>query len=120
MISFNKLSRSFRYAWRGVKIVFKEEQNFKIQILIALLILVLMFVFPVKNWEKVALILVVAFVLVLELINSIMERIVDMMTPRLHIYVEAVKDIMAAAVLLSSLSALIIGLIIFIPYLFSK
>ncbi|MEK7508478.1 MAG: diacylglycerol kinase, partial [Patescibacteria group bacterium] len=94
----------------------KEEQNFRIQLMAALAIIVLMFVLPVKNWEKVALLLVTAFVLVLELINSIMERLVDMLKPRLHVYVESIKDIMAAAVLLASLTALAVGFIIFIPY----
>ena len=116
MLQIRKLWRSFYYAWRGVVLVFKEEQNFRIQLIAALAITVLMFVLPVKNWEKVALLLVMAFVLVLELINSIMERIVDMLKPRLHVYVESIKDIMAAAVLLSSLMALVVGLIIFIPY----
>lgn len=117
MLQIRKLLRSFYYAWRGVVLVFKEEQNFRIQLIVALAIAVLMFVLPVKNWEKVALLLVMAFVLVLELINSIMERIVDMLKPRLHIYVESIKDIMAAAVLISSLVALAVGLIIFIPYI---
>ena len=111
------LFRSFYYAWRGVVLVFKEEQNFRLQLAAGLVIIVLMYVLPVKNWEKVALLLVMAFVLVLELINSIMERIVDMLKPRLHIYVESIKDIMAAAVLLASLVALAIGLLIFIPYI---
>lgn len=97
--------------------IFKEEQNFRIQILAGAVALTLMFVLPTRNWEKTALILVVSFVLVLELINSIFERVVDMMKPRVHFYVEAVKDIMAAAVFLASLAALAVGLIIFLPYL---
>lgn len=117
MLQIRKLFRSFYYAGRGVALVFKEEQNFRLQLAAGLVIIILMFVLPVKNWEKVALLLVMAFVLVLELINSIMERIVDMLKPRLHVYVESVKDIMAAAVLISSLVALAIGLIIFTPYL---
>lgn len=97
--------------------VFKEEQNFRIQIIAGLVVFVLMFVFETRDWEKVALILVISFVLVLELINSIFERVVDMMKPRVHFYVEAIKDTMAAAVFLASLTALAVGLIIFIPYL---
>ncbi|MEK9159092.1 MAG: diacylglycerol kinase [Patescibacteria group bacterium] len=116
MLQIRKLFRSFYYAGRGAVLVFKEEQNFRIQLMAALAIIVLMFVLPVKNWEKVALLLVTAFVLVLELINSIMERLVDMLKPRLHVYVESIKDIMAAAVLLASLTALAVGFIIFIPY----
>jgi diacylglycerol kinase len=56
-------------------------------------------------------------VLVLEIINSIFERIVDVYKPRLNPYVRDIKDMMAAAVLIASLGAAIIGLMIFIPYL---
>lgn len=95
--------------------ILKEEQSFRIQVIAAVVIFILMLVLKIRNWEKIALILVISFVLVLELINSIFERVVDMMKPRVHYYVEAVKDIMAAAVFLASLAALAVGLIIFLP-----
>ncbi len=117
MFNFRKIIKSFRYALKGLVLVFKEEQNFRIQIIAALAVFILMFVFETKNWEKVALILVISLVLVLELINSIFERVVDILKPRVHFYVEAIKDIMAAAVFLASLTALAVGLIIFIPYI---
>jgi len=116
MFNFRKIIKSFSYALSGLKIVLKEEQSFRVQITASVIVIFLMFYFPTRNWEKVALILVITLVLVLELINSIFERFVDMLKPRLHFYVEAVKDVMAAAVFLASLMAVIIGLIIFIPY----
>ena len=108
--------RSFGYSLKGLGLIFREEQSFRAQIIAALAVIVIMFVLPVKNWEKVALILVISWVLVIELINSILERMADILKPRVHLGVEAIKDIMAAAVFISSLTALIIGLIIFIPY----
>lgn len=108
--------RSFGYAIKGLVLIFKEEQSFRAQAAAAVVVVVIMFVLPVKNWEKVALILVISWVLVLELINSILERLVDILSPRVHLGVEAIKDIMAAAVFIASLTALIIGLLIFIPY----
>lgn len=116
MFHFRKMIRSFGYAIKGLGLIFKEEQSFRVQVAAAVVVIVIMFVLPVKNWEKVALILVMGWVLVLELINSILERIVDILKPRVHLGVESVKDIMAAAVLIASFTALIIGLIIFIPY----
>ena len=118
MFQLNKLFKSFKYALKGLVVIAKEEQNFRIQLLIGVVVVFLMFYFPLRNWEKVALILVLAFVLVLELINSIFERFVDMLKPRLHFYVETIKDVMAATVFLASLAALVIGLIIFIPYFY--
>lgn len=117
MLNIWKLIKSFKYALKGLILIFKEEQSFRLQVIAAVVIFILMFALQIRNWEKVALILVVTFVLVLELINSIFERVVDMMKPRVHFYVEAVKDIMAAAVFLASLAALAVGLIIFIPRL---
>ena len=68
-------------------------------------------------WERVALLLLITAVLVLELINSVFERISDGLKPRLHPMVKDIKDIMAGAVFLSSLVAAIIGILIFWPYL---
>jgi diacylglycerol kinase len=56
-------------------------------------------------------------VLVLELMNSIFERMVDILKPRIHHYVEDIKDIMAGTVLVASLGSALIGLLIFWPYI---
>jgi len=76
-----------------------------------------MFYFRVKPWETVALVLVIVSVLVLELLNTIFEHLSDILKPRLHHYINIIKDLMAAAVLLASLGAIVVGLIIFWPYL---
>jgi diacylglycerol kinase len=56
--------------------------------------------------------------MLMELANSAVERVADILKPRIHDYVKEIKDIMAAAVFLASMSAVVIGLIIFLPYLF--
>lgn len=117
MINIKQFLKSFTYALRGFYIIWKEEQSFRVQIFAALLIFILALVLKVKNYELLVLVLISAFVLVLEVLNSILERIVDALKPRINIFVEAIKDMMAAAVLLSSLSAVIIGIIIFAPYI---
>ena len=116
MNSFRKLFKSFRYAVRGLKYVLKNEQNFQIEILGGIFVVILMFLFPTRNLEKFALFIVIFAVLVMELINTIFERVVDMLKPRVHPYAQLVKDVMAAAVLLSSIGAVIVGIIIFWPY----
>jgi len=116
MFSIKRLFRSFRYAAKGFLTVLREEQSFQIQLIIGIFIIALIFFFKVKVWETVALLLMVTMVLVLELINSIFERIVDVLKPRLNIYIEEIKDIMAATVLLSSVVSAIVGIIIFWPY----
>lgn len=116
MISISRFLRSLRFALKGLATVFREEQSFRIQLLAAFITFGLGTYFRVSKSEAVALILVASSVLVLELVNSTLERVVDYMKPRLHHYVEVVKDMMAGAVLVASLGAAIIGIIIFYPY----
>jgi len=116
MFSIKKIIQSFRYAYRGFKHTFKNEQNFRVQLLIALVVIVAMILFHVEIWEAIVLLLLIILVLVLELINTTFEKMIDILRPRIHSYVEIIKDIMAAAVLISSVGAAIIALLIFVPY----
>ncbi len=117
MMSICQFVRSFKYALSGLYIVWREEQNFRVQIVAALLVFILALLLKIKHYEFLVLVMISVFVLVLEVLNSILERIVDAMRPRINIFVEAIKDMMAAAVLLASLFSVIIGLIIFLPYI---
>jgi len=76
-----------------------------------------MVLFRVKQWEAIALIFVICAVLFTEILNTVLERMVDILQPRLHHYSEIIKDMMAAAVFLTSSGALLVGIIIFYPYL---
>ena len=93
----------------------KEEQNLRFQTIIGLLAIILIFILPALNWQRAAIIIVVCLVICLELINSVVERISDILKPTIHHYVKQLKDIMAAAVFVASLGALAVGIIIFIP-----
>jgi diacylglycerol kinase len=109
--------RSFRYAAHGVARVWREEQNFRIQAAGALIVIFAMFAFGLRSSEKAILTLAAAIVLVLELLNSAIERVVDMLKPRLHNQVEEIKDVTAAMVLTASVGAAVVGVLIFWPYL---
>jgi undecaprenol kinase len=117
MTTLQRLAKSFRYAARGIARVAREEQNFRIQLSLAALTVALMFLLGLSPAEKALLLLAAGFVLVLELANSIVERMVDLLQPRVHHHVEEVKDTMAGAVLVASVGAALIGLIIFLPHL---
>ena len=118
MLNFKNFFGSFRYAFRGLKRALCYEQNFQFQLIMGVLILILSFYFNLRIWEKITLILVVSAVLVLELINAAFEKLSDILKPRIHIYIEEIKDILAGTVLIASIAALIIGLLIFWPYFF--
>lgn len=108
--------QSFRAARRGLVYAFRAEQNFRFQLLASAAVLILAALLPLRNWEIILVVLLTALVLIMELLNTAVERVMDLLKPRLHQYVLLVKDIMAGAVLLTSLAALIIGSIIFVPH----
>lgn len=118
MVKFRHLIKSFSHALRGVKILAKTEQSFRLQLLAGGLAILLVVFLPLVGFERIIVLLLVVLVLVLEMINSIFERIVDAFKPRLNPIVGEIKDIMAAAVLVASFFAALIGLIIFLPHLF--
>ncbi len=116
MINFRDFLNSFRFAIAGLKVVFKEEQSFRIQILIGTIVIFLMLALHLTILEKSILFLLISAVLSLELINSQVERFLDIIEPRYHPKVERIKDISAAAVLIAVLGAIIVGIFIFSPY----
>ncbi|MEK7644403.1 MAG: diacylglycerol kinase [Patescibacteria group bacterium] len=116
-MSANRLTASFKDAYHGVKFVFKHERNFRIQIFLAILTVIIGYFLGLKAYEWILVILLSALVLILELINTAMEKFLDVLKPRMHHFVAVIKDIMAAAVLLASIGAAGIALIIFVPKL---
>ncbi|MFA5935871.1 MAG: diacylglycerol kinase family protein [Patescibacteria group bacterium] len=110
------LMRSFRHAWRGLLLAFRSERSFRIQVAVAAVMLVGLVILPLAAWERVVLLLAIVAVLVLELLNSAVERLVDLMKPRLHEYVADIKDLMAGAVLLAAFFSVIVGVLILWPH----
>jgi undecaprenol kinase len=119
MLSLRKFLKSFRHAWRGLWDVARTEQSFRLQLCTSVLVLVCMMLFPLELWERILLVLLIVSVLVLEILNSILERLVDAVHPRLHPTVREIKDMMAGAVLLASLTAAIVGCVIILPHVFA-
>jgi|SRR3989344_1263758 len=117
MLSLRRLIRSFTDAFAGLRHVFRSEQNFRIQLLVGILVFAAAIYLPLRNWEVVLIILLVLLVLLVEILNTVFEYFSDLLKPRLHHYVRVIKDVMAGAVLLTSLTALTVGIIIFYPYL---
>lgn len=112
-----KLSHSLKAARNGLKDVLIKEKSFKIMLIIAFLVIGAMFYFPTSRIEKVALLIMIFSVLILELINSVIERLLDFLHPLPDEQIKTIKDLMAAIVLVVSAGAAIIGSIIFLPYL---
>lgn len=97
----------------------KHERNFQVEAVIAVVVIGAMVYFKVTKGEAVALFLVISAVLTMELYNTVMERVVDILKPRVHPYAKLIKDLMATSVLVASILAVIIGFVIFAPYIYS-
>lgn len=117
MTKWQSMKASFLHAGQGLLLAFKREQSFRLQLVAALLVLILLLLLPLERWERSLLILASGAVLVLELLNSVVERFVDMVKPRVHEYAKEIKDLAAAAVFVMACTAVIIALIIFWPYM---
>lgn len=117
MIKIKRLFKSFHYAFKGLIKAFKEEQNLRVQTLAGLIVLLLAWHFKVSHIEWCLLIFTIGLVILMEIVNSAVERVTDVLKPRINGYVKEIKDIMAAAVMLAALLAVIVGIIIFWPYI---
>ena len=110
----------FNHAFRGFFQMFRSERNFKIQIFAFLLVIGLGFFLTISKDHWIVILLISAMVLSLEIINSAIEKFCDLITTETNHQVKTIKDISAAAVLLASLFAIVIGVIIFYPYIFNE
>jgi len=112
-----RLKRSFWHALGGLWYALRRELNLQIELLAGILVVITMLILPIQKWEGVVLVIMITWVLVLEVLNTLLERLVNLLKPRIHPYVGTLKDLMAAAVFLSAAGAAVVGLIIFWPYL---
>jgi len=110
-----RIIKSFKCAFRGIGYAL-QEQTMKIMCLVALTVIILTTYLGVSFFEKIIIFLTITLVLSLELINSQVEKTLDIMEPNFSEKVRKIKDISAGAVLVASIGAAIIGFIIFLPY----
>lgn len=109
--------RSLRFALNGCWLFFRHERNGQIQGIMALVVTTTGLVFGISRTEWMVILLCNGLVISLEMVNSAIERICNMYTTDFHPAIKIIKDMAAAAVLWSALVSLVVGLIIFIPYI---
>ncbi|MDQ3398862.1 MAG: diacylglycerol kinase family protein [Deinococcota bacterium] len=105
---------TFKYAWAGLVWAWTKERNFRVECMIGALAVALALFLKVN---PTAIVLATMLVLGLELINSAVEATVDLITPDFHPLARVAKDLAAAAVLMASFGAAVIGLITLGPAL---
>jgi diacylglycerol kinase len=113
--SFLKQLHSFIHAWRGLKILLKNEHNARIHLVIALLVISAGFIFQLSGTEWCLVSLSIGLVFMAELFNTAIEYLCNHVSPGHHEQIGIIKDLTAAAVLMIAISAVTTGLIIFLP-----
>ena len=99
----------------GISYVTKNEKNFKREIALGIIALILSYILKIDKIEFIIVLTMICLVLTAEIINTAIERTVDLVTKEYHELARIAKDVSAGSVLVTSIFALIIGIIIFIP-----
>lgn len=115
MSKMHNIPASFGYAWDGLRQVIKTEPNFRVHVSITITVLLSAVVFGFNRYEWIVLAFAITFVLILELVNTSIEKIVDMTHPYQSPEAKFIKDVSAAAVLISAIMAAFVGLVLFLP-----
>ncbi len=110
-----RLTSSFKYAFEGICYVLKTQPNMKIHFTIGILAVIAGFIFKISAYEWLAMVIVIGFVLILEVVNTAVETLVDLYTEEYHHLAKISKDTAAGAVLLMAIVSVVVGLIIFLP-----
>lgn len=104
-----------RDAWRGIVFTFKNERNFRIEIIFSVVVIGSL-IFLGGGWLDFFIVLVAIFiVLIAEIVNTAIEKLVDMVQPEQHPRAGIIKDISAGFVFVSVIFAVILGIIVFYP-----
>lgn len=99
----------------GISYVTKNEKNFKREIALGIIALILSYILKIDKIEFIIILTMICLVLTAEIINTAIERTVDLVTKEYHELARIAKDVSAGSVLVTSIFALIIEIIIFMP-----
>ncbi len=109
------LASSFKFGFEGIAAAASKERNVQIHLGISVIVILLGFIFSINKYEWIAVILSIGGMISMEMMNTAIERTVDMYTKEYHPLAKQAKDIAAGAVLVFAIASVMIGLIIFLP-----
>ena len=105
----------FMYAWQGILYGIKKESNFRFHLTAAIIVCIAAFYFSINKMEWLFVMTAIGGMLSLELINTAIEKVVDLVTEEYHPLAKAAKDAAAGAVFVYAVFSMIVGIIIFLP-----
>lgn len=112
-----KFIKSFGHAIDGVVFLLTNEQNARVHTIITILVGIGAYVFQVTRIEAAVLFMAVILVFAIEIINTAIENVFDLLHPENHEIIKGVKDAMAGAVLISAVIAFVVAVLIFLPHI---
>jgi diacylglycerol kinase (ATP) len=115
-----RIARSFGYAVEGLATMVRTQPNFWIHLAAAVAALGFGVVLRLSPAELAVIVLTIAFVLVIECLNTALETLCDLVSPSFHPLVKRAKDISAGAVLIAAVASVAIALLLFAPHLWSR
>ena len=115
MIKNRNLIASFTFALTGVKEAIKSESNLRIHFVLALISIFLGLLLQLTHTEWAVLTITIFLVLTLELLNTVLEKIVDLVSPEIKEQARIAKDISAAVVLLGAIASVVVAAFLFLP-----
>ena len=112
-------TKSFSYAFQGIKTAYKNEPNLRIHTIAAILAVSFGALLGISAVEWLLLTFTIFYVITLELLNTVLENLVDLTSPEIRPYAKVAKDVSAACVLLAAIMSVIVGMVLFIPKIIS-
>ncbi len=120
MLHHTRLKNSFKFAIKGIIYAFSQSQNLKIAFVGAFVVILGSIYFQVSPFEMGILGVMILLVVCAEMINSAIEQMVDLITREHRKEAKIAKDVSAGMVLLTLIGSIIVGLLIFLPYIFAS
>lgn len=108
---------SFKHAIDGIMAAVKEEPNLKFHFLAGFAVLILSYTLNISQNDWIIIIFVIGFVIAVELTNTAIEKVVDEFTDKEHPGAKLAKDISAGVVLVATITSVLVGTLVFLPYL---
>lgn len=109
--------RSFRCAFAGLKYLLDTQRNARIHVAVGTIVVIAGLALGLSQDEWVVITLTIGFVIVAEVMNTVVELAIDLVVKEYHAVAKQAKDVAAAAVLLAAISSVVVGAIIFIPHI---
>lgn len=117
MVEHRTLLKSFSYALEGVAFAFKNNQNFRLHLMVGVFVAILAVLFKVGAFEMGILGVMILLVLCTEMINTAIEEMTNLISREHSKEAKIAKDVAAGMVLLTSVGSVIVGVLVFLPYI---